>query len=119
MKIITIKMNIGVLMWYNDNIKKYADNFYKINQIYCEKHNYTLIKSSTRTYKDRNPHWERFPLLLKHIKDYDYVMWIDADAHFYVDALPLEILINKYNKDIILSEDIPNEEDFLHQLIQV
>jgi hypothetical protein len=104
-------MDIAVLMWYNDSIKKYADNFYKINQIYCEKHNYTLIKSSTRTYTDRHPTWERFPLLLKHIESYDYVMWIDADAHFYVDAPPVENLINKYNKDIILCEDIPDSED--------
>lgn len=98
-------------MWYDDNIKYYADNFYEINKKYTKKHGYTLIKSSERTYTDRHPTWERFPLLLKHIESYDYVMWIDADAHFYVDAPPVENLINKYNKDIILSEDIPDSAD--------
>jgi hypothetical protein len=105
-------MNIAILMWYDDNIKYYADNFYEINKKYTKKHGYTLIKSSERTYTDRKPHWERFPLMLKHIESYDYVMWIDADAHFYVDAPPIENLINKYNKDIILSEDIPDSKDF-------
>lgn len=98
-------------MWYDDNIKKYADNFYKINKKYTKKYGYTLIKSSERTYTDRKPHWERFPLILKHIESYDYVIWIDADAHFYIDAPPIENLIKKYNRDIILSRDIPDNED--------
>jgi hypothetical protein len=98
-------MKIAVLMWYDDKIKYYADNFYKINAAYCEKYNYTLIKSSTRRCKGREPHWERFPLILKHIKDYDYVVWIDADAWFYADAPPLEDIIKKYNKEILFSAE--------------
>jgi hypothetical protein len=95
-------MKIAVLMWYDDKIKHYADNFYKINLFYCQKNNYTLIKSSTRRYNKKNKyqkrkeHWERFPLILKHIENYDYVVWIDADAFFYMDALPIENIINKY-----------------------
>ena len=104
-------MKIAVLMWYDSKIKYYADNFYKINSIYCQKNNYTLIKSSTRRYNKRNQyqrrnaHWERFPLILKYIENYDYVVWIDADAFFYVDSAPLENIINKYNKEIFLSAD--------------
>tara|TARA_Y100000592_G_scaffold24136_1_gene37716 strand:- start:972 stop:1706 length:735 start_codon:yes stop_codon:yes gene_type:complete len=101
-------MNITVVMWYDEGIKEYADNCYKINKAYCDKHGYTLIKSSERTYTDRKPHWERFPLILKHINDTDYIMWVDADAHFYIDAPRLETIIEKYNTDIILSEDIDN-----------
>ena len=92
-------------MWYDDKIKSYGDNFYEINKLYTEKYGYTLIKSSERTYTDRKPHWERFPLMLKYIESYDYIIWIDADAHFYRDAPPIENLIKKYNKDIILSAD--------------
>ena len=98
-------------MWYDDKIKSYADNFYEINKIYTEKHGYTLIKSSERTYTDRHPTWERFPLMLKYIESYDYIIWIDADAHFYRDVPPIENLIKKYNKDIILSADVPDKND--------
>ena len=101
-------MNITVVMWYDEGIKEYADNCYKINKAYCDKHGYTLIKSSERYYTNRKPHWERFPLILKHINDTDYIMWVDADAHFYIDAPRLETIIEKYNTDIILSEDIDN-----------
>ena len=106
-------MKICVLMWYDDTIKFYAQNFYKINKLYCRKNNYDIIKSSQRVYRgrhyqtipERQPHWERFPLIIREIKKYDWVVWIDADAYFYVDAPPLEDIIEKYDKEILLSED--------------
>lgn len=110
-------MKIGIFTWYNKQISNYADNFFKINKIYCEKHGYDLIKSSKSFYKGRvdytwkSTHWERYPLLLRHIKKYDYVMWIDADAFFYVDSPPLENLIKKYDKEILLSQDKNYDND--------
>jgi len=103
-------MNITVVMWYDEGIKEYADNCYKINKAYCDKHGYTIIQSSERYYTDRKPHWELFPLILKHINETDYIMWVDADAHFYIDAPRLETIIEKHNTDIILSEDLDNSE---------
>ncbi len=98
-------MKIAVLMWYDRHIEKYGDNCYKINKVYCKKYNYDLIKSSERTYTSRKEHWERYPLILKHIRDYDYVVWIDADAFFYNISPPITDLINKYKKEILFSED--------------
>lgn len=92
-------------MWYNDHVKNYGDNCYKINKVYCQKYGYDLIKSSHRFYKDRNPHWEKFPMILNHINNYDYVVWIDADAFFYNISPPIKNLINKYKKDILFSAD--------------
>ena len=99
-------MKIAVLMWYNQHVAHYGDICLEINRLYCQKHGYELIRSSKRTYKDRPPTWERFPLLLKHIENYDYVVWIDADAFFYNSAPPLEEIINHYEKDILLSADV-------------
>ena len=107
-------MKVAILMWYDDHIKHYADNFYKINKLYCDKNGYDIFKSSYRVYRDRHynaiparePHYERFPLILKYIKNYDYVVWIDADAYFYINAPPLEDLINEYpDKEILFSAD--------------
>ena len=98
-------MKIAVLMWYDRGIEEYANNFFEINKLYCTKNNYALIKSNRRTYQDRRQTWERFPLLLRHIEEYDYVVWIDADAFFYYSAPPLEEIINLYKKDILLSQD--------------
>jgi len=107
-------MKIAVLMWFDDPVSYYGRNCYKINKAYCDKYNYDLIKSSVRTYGDkhynatppRNPHWERFPLILRHIEKYDYVFWIDADAFFYFDSPCIEKIINEYdNKEILFSAD--------------
>ena len=97
---------ICVFMWYDDKIKEYADINYQINKIYCEKYGYTLIKSDKRLYPERKPHWERFPLLLEYFDKYDYLIWIDADAHFFIDSPPITNVINEYpDKVIIISED--------------
>lgn len=102
--------NICVLMWYNDEIKNYADKCYEINKKYCKKYGFDIIKSDKRFYKDRKPHYERFPLILENLKKYDYVIWIDADAHFYLDSPDISRLIEKYSKyNFILSGDLDDQ----------
>lgn len=97
---------IGAFMWYDDNIKEYAEINYKINKIYCEKYGYTLIKSNERLYSERKPHWERIPLLLKYIDEFDYLIWIDADAHFFIDSPPITNIIDQYpDTSLFFSED--------------
>tara|TARA_R110001632_G_scaffold26395_1_gene71381 strand:- start:2067 stop:2735 length:669 start_codon:yes stop_codon:yes gene_type:complete len=99
-------LNIAILMWYdNDTAERFGNISYKINKLYCDKHGYNIIFSNERKHKDN--HWEKIPLVLNNIKNYDYVIWIDADAHFYIDSGPISALIKNYpDKDIILSGDI-------------
>ena len=101
------KEKIGIVMWYDENIKEYADITSKINTMYCKKYNIDFITSHEKTYTDRKPHWERLPLLLKNLKKYDYVIWIDADAFFYKDSPNITNIIKKYKDfDFIFSKDI-------------
>lgn len=79
-------MKVGVCMYFTKDIECYAKHTYELNLRYCKKHGYDLIHSNKPFYKDRSPHWERLPLLLKHLPNYDYLIWIDADAFFYEDA---------------------------------
>ena len=101
------KHRIGIFMWYNDKIKDYADINYKINKLYCDKHGYDLKKCNIRRVSKRLMHFERYPLLCENIDNYDYVMWVDADAHFLIDSPPIESFINLYPEKIfILSNDV-------------
>ena len=101
------KYKICVLMWYNDKIKDYADKCYEINKKYCKKYGFDIIKSHKRFYKDRSPHYERLPLILNNLEKYDYIIWIDADAHFDLNSNDISVLIDKYsNYNFILSGDI-------------
>jgi len=100
--------NCCVFMWYDSKISLFADINYKINKAYCDKHNIDLICCNQRRYIDKHPVWERIPLILNYIDKYEYVIWIDADAHFYIDSENIIDLITKYsNYNFIFSNDIP------------
>lgn len=90
-------MKFCILMWYDECSASYGDVNYEINKKYCEKYNIKLIRCNKRRYSNRHPSWERIPLILNTINDYDYVMWIDADAHFYIDSENIIQLINDNN----------------------
>lgn len=75
-------MKVCVIMFYDEKIKDYAETNFEINKMYCEKYNIDIIKSNLKTYTDRHVAWERLPLILKHIKNYDYLIWVDADSFF-------------------------------------
>tara|TARA_B100001123_G_scaffold447337_1_gene604539 strand:- start:1315 stop:2925 length:1611 start_codon:yes stop_codon:yes gene_type:complete len=92
-------------MWYDEAIKEYADINFEINKKYALKNSYHLIKSCDKKL-DKHPSWEKLPLILKHIDDYDYIVMCDSDAFFYYDSPKIENVINKHpNKDFILSGD--------------
>ena len=88
-------MKICVLMFYNDEIEDYGIINYKINKLYCDKYNLDLILSNEVKYNDRNVCWEKYPLLLEHINNYDYLIWVDADAFFYYDSNNIVDIINE------------------------
>jgi hypothetical protein len=112
-KLYSKKNKIAVCTWYDDNIKEYADITSEINQKYCDKNNYDYIVDHTRRLKDRHPAWERFALFTKLFKNYDYVVWIDADACFRYDhpnqSLLRDIIHKNKDKDIIFSYDHPRD----------
>ena len=104
-------MKICVCMWYDDNIKEYADLAKDINKKYCDLHNYTLLIGRKKYFDDRHVAWEKIYFVYINLKDYDYVIWIDADAFFNIDNknnnMLEDIIKKKIKKDIIFSEDIP------------
>jgi hypothetical protein len=99
-------MRIAICMWYDDHASPYGDIVKKINQFYCDKNGYDLIFSNTRNFPQRKPHWERVPLILSVIDNYDYAVWVDADAFFYIDAPKIEAIIEKHQKDLLFCADV-------------
>jgi len=100
-------MNICVIMFYDDAIKCYGDINYNINKLYCEKYNLNIILSNEKKYSNRHPAWERLPLMLDNISNFDYLIWIDADAFFYSDSNNIiDIISNNINFNFIFSTDI-------------
>lgn len=101
------RMRVACIMFYDDGCKEYGDINYEINRRYCQKYNIALIKSSTRKYQDgRHPTWERFPLLLQYLPYYEYVIWIDADAFFYLSKNIHDLIGEHRDKEFIFSDDV-------------
>lgn len=99
-------MEVCVLTWYDQTIAEYANINYKINEVYCIRNGINIKRCSVRRHPKRRPHWERLQLILEYIETYDYVMWIDADAHFYIDSQNIKDLIKQYSQsDFIFSKD--------------
>lgn len=102
-------MRVGIVMFYDEPIRKYGELNHSINSNYCAKHGFELIVSHQRQYVTRHPAWERLPLLLKYISDYDYLVWIDADAFFYPDASSIvDVIAQHPDQNFIFSNDIGN-----------
>lgn len=96
-------------MFYDDNIKNYGKINYEINKKYCEKYNIEIILSNNKKINNKHSAWERIPLLLDNISNFDYLIWIDADAFFYNDANNIiDIINNNSNVNFIFSNDIGN-----------
>jgi hypothetical protein len=103
-------MKVAVVMFYDDAIREYGDITFQINQIYCQKHGLDLICSHDNRYINRHPAWERLPLILEHLKNYDYLVWIDADAFFYYHSTSIVEMIQSNPKaGFIFSRDIGND----------
>lgn len=98
-----------MLMYYDDRIKGYGEINYKINKKYCDKYGIDLIVSHEKIYANRHPSYEKLPLILKYIDQYDYLVWIDADAYFYKESEDIRNIINSHpDKQFIFSRDYKN-----------
>ena len=102
---------ICVVMWFDDNIKSYAEINYIINKKYCDKYGYDIVKSSEKR-TDLEATWERVPLIIEQLNDYDYVIWIDADAIFLKNSPPITNVIEAHSEKLfILSGDLNTQKE--------
>lgn len=89
---------IAIVSLYDENFKelgKYSD----LNkQRYAEKHGYDLFLYHSLLDKKRPASWSKIKALEKHLNNYDWLFWVDADALIMNDSIKLESLIDtKFN----------------------
>lgn len=70
---------IGIVMAYDENYKDIGDVSSEIMFKYANKYNYDFLLEKDKP-KDRHPCWYKFYLIKKHLKNYDWLFWIDSDA---------------------------------------
>jgi hypothetical protein len=89
-----IKYNICILILNSPNIANYAHQATIINKLYANKYNYDFIVERCPLKEDLNKDymwdgeneymfvWSKPSLIKKHLKNYDYIFYIDSDAIF-------------------------------------
>jgi len=84
----------------------------RINRHYCDRHGYEYVISREQPQKGRHICWHKIPVILSELQDSDFLLFIDADAHFYSLELKIEEqLIPLMNgKDILMAQDIASEQ---------
>lgn len=103
-----------------DNYAKKMSHCTQSKIDYCKKHGYDLIIE--RDYVDycfniptidpRNPSWHKISAVSKHLKYYDWIFQIDADAMIINEAVTLETFIDN-NYDFIACVEHCNRSEYL------
>lgn len=75
-------MNVAIVSTAVDrmNCGSYWKFVYPTVNKYCKKHNFDLIHYDSKLDElDRAPNWQKILILQKHIDEYDWLIWLDAD----------------------------------------
>ena len=85
----------------------------RINRQYCERHGYNYVISRETPCADRHVCWHKIPVILNELRDCDYLLFVDADAHFYSHELCVEeeLLPLLGDKDILMAQDFVSENE--------
>jgi len=104
---LNMKHKIALTTMYTDNIKSYGDISTKNKQWYANKYNIDLIVTNNRL-SNRHPAWDKIKCIENAMtnNNYDYIIWMDADAIFLTDKYDFNTLINIYSdKNFIVCYD--------------
>ncbi len=79
----------------------------KNHEFYTSKHNYQYHIYTHSLVDESIPTWNKVVALKNHIKDHDYIVWIDSDLVFTNLDIKIEDIIAKQpKKDLLVCDDI-------------
>ena len=92
------KNDFCVIQNCNELYKPLSDVTFPVNKAYCNKHGYDVI-SYTKSISDTiRPHWQRYNIIKRHIKNYKWIFYMDTDMMFMNWNVKLEDLVDdNYN----------------------
>jgi hypothetical protein len=102
--------NIRVLQTMHGDLE-YFPWSEKINRHYCERHGYEYLIPHGKPRQDRHANWQKIPDILGHLDGCDYLLFLDADAHFYSLELTIEqeLIPLMAGRDILMAQDVADE----------
>jgi len=99
-------MKIGLVTMYTPEIAAFGEKTSEDKADYCAIHNYDFIGASNRLGDiSRPPPWDKILLLERHLEQYDWLFWTDADAVIMDFSPRLEDFLDD-TADIIITKDV-------------
>jgi hypothetical protein len=93
-------------MLWTKEIEEYAQLTVPNNLDYCKTNHYDFIAYYGKLDPLRPAPWSKIPLILAYIRDYEWCVWIDADAAIINKSITIESLLEGYEGyDFVVSRD--------------
>lgn len=93
-----IKNDFCIIQTCDESYKDLADITMKSNQEYCKIHGYDYIQYHKNLYENKTAHWQKYPAIKRHIRNYKWILYLDADCMIMNYKIKLEDLIdNNYH----------------------
>lgn len=97
-------MAIAVVSLKTPEIECYAKYTTEINKRYCQKHGVDYFCYDKSLDKTKTPHWSKLLALKNHVMDYDWLLWVDADAAFANHDTAIDSAITDNSAMILMSK---------------
>ena len=98
-------MKIAVTTLYTPEIADFSEEAVKNFRMYCDLHGYDLFVYDKSLKQDLRGNWCKPKVLLNHIKDYDYVVWLDSDIAILDINRKLEDIIEPHKDKLFIATD--------------
>lgn len=95
---------IGVLTAYDAEFSAIGRLAEQSHRRYCRRHGYAFACETTGFDASRKPHWSKILFLRKHLPQFDWLVWLDADTLIMNPAIPAHSFLAD-DVDLIISED--------------
>jgi len=98
-------MKIAITTLYTPEIADFSKEAVKNFRMYCDLHGYDLFVYDKTIKEGLRGNWCKPKVLLNHIKDYDYVVWLDSDIAILDINRKLEDIIEPHNDKLFIATD--------------
>jgi hypothetical protein len=101
-------LRIGIISMTDEKYKPVVELTIHVNAQYAQYHGYIFGIKQREKESWAETVWEKIPILREYLSQFDWLMWIDADAMVMDHRVKIEDLIEKAGeeKDLIISADL-------------
>jgi hypothetical protein len=100
-------MRIAIVTLFTKEIADFGEIGAANKQAYARRHAYDCFEYREQLDKSRHPAWSKLDVIRRHLSDYDWVFWTDADSLVMNSERKLESIIAGHeHKDMILTWEV-------------